>query len=207
MTVFRHRILGNGAGDELWVTTLHTEGAGALADVHTAFNAFAVAIWTGAMAAKWNTNTGMIGTVTDALDAVTGHNVAQATSGDAHFGTATDSPGSPRACIVVGLQTALPTRAGRGRMFWPGPTAASVDDAGKITSGTQSAIVTAFDAALTTLAGVSTPVIYHRKNAAELLLGELPSTTDINGIRVGKTLGTQRRRTNKTTNIYASAAL
>lgn len=198
MTFWRHRINGVGAGGELWVTTLHSRSTGTLADAHAAFNTFAVTLFTGAFAARWNTNTGMTGTVTDQLDPTTGRNVAQARTDVTHLGTATDAPQSPRACAVIGLKTATPTRAGRGRMFLPAPTAASITAAGVMSDAARAALITAVSVPMVTLAATVIPVILHR---ATLL------ATDVTSIQVGNELGTQRRRTNKTVNVYGTAAV
>jgi hypothetical protein len=211
MTTFRHRVQGTGAGGELWVSTLHSVSTGTLAAAHAAFHTMMVALFTGELAALYNANQGMTGTVTDQLDPANDKNVAQASTGATHVGTATDTPSSPRACLVIGLTSATPTRHGRGRMFFPAPTAASITAAGALNATPRAAIASDFGARLTTFSATATPVIWTRAKG----VGARPFTTYVpgsaggivTGVSVGTTLGTQRRRTNKTPQTYSTATV
>jgi hypothetical protein len=218
MTVFRNRILGTGVGGETWVTTLHTESSTGLGDVGSAFNTFASDIGSGALAALWSTNFHIVQTVTDQLDDVTGRNVAQLAGSVTLAGTAVDKPQSPRACVVVSLKTTTPTRGGHGRMFWPAPTAASIDALGKLTDAASTAFSTAFGAALTDLAFTTVPVIYHRPTIARTTYNKrtgvatvhaasAATTIPITRVAVNSKLGTQRRRTDQTPSVYTQATV
>ena len=210
MTVFRHRIIGRGVNSEQWVTTLHTESSSGLGDAAGALYSFINSIMTGALAARWSTGVHVDSFSTDQLDDDTGENVAQSGGSGVWAGTATDKPQSPRACVVVSLRTALPTRRGHGRMYWPAPTVASTDANGKLTTAAAGEFASEFSAALTGLSLTTAVVVYHRAVKAPLTVPRTiprpiltaPSWTLVNGVAVGDKLGTQARRTNQTTNTY-----
>jgi hypothetical protein len=204
MTFFRHRLIGHGVGGEEWVTSLHSSSTGTLADAHAAWNTFCVGMFTGELAARYSTLVGMSTTVTDALDATTGKNTAQIRTDAAHAGTATDGVQSSRACLLVALRTALPTRKGRGRMFWPAPTAASIDTDGAVKSAALTAIAADFGTQLTTLAGAVTPIIFHRPKPLLFIDG---TGTPVIAVAINGQLATQRRRNNKTVNPRVSATV
>jgi hypothetical protein len=83
-------------------------------------------------------------------------------------------------------------------MFLPAPTAASISDTGVLTDAARTALINAVSVPMVTMAATVIPVILHR---ATLL------ATDVTNIQVGNELGTQRRRTNKTVNVYGTAAV
>lgn len=198
MTVFRHRVTGPGAAGDIWVSTMHSSSANTLASVHTAWTTFINTFCSGTMNAMWNTHVSATETITDQLDPITGKNVAQALSGISQVGTGTGGSVSPRVCMVIGLRTALPTRAGRGRMYWVSPDDSHYATTGKFVDADATTINTAFATALTTFKATSTPVIYHRTSHTF----DVVTTTTI-----GDVPGTQRRRTNKVAQTYASHAV
>jgi hypothetical protein len=216
MTVYRHRIIGHGVNAELWNTTLHTESSTGLGDASTAMYDFLDAIGTGPLAARWSTGVAIESFVTDQLDDDTGDNVNQnGVAGLGWAGTAVDKPHSPRDCVVISLKTALPTRRGHGRMFWPAPTVASTDANGKLTNAAAVEFADEFGAALTTLAATTRPVVYHRAVKAPLTIPRTiprpilvtPTWTVITSLGVGDRLGTQTRRNNQTANTYSPHAV
>jgi hypothetical protein len=150
---------------------------------------------TNTMGALWNTHQEATETITDQLDPVTGKNVAQATSAVTLIGTGSGGTVSPRSCMVIGLRTALPTRAGRGRMYWPSPDDSHFTATGQYASADVTTVATGFATVLTAFKATATPVIFHRKT----------QTFDtITMTSVGATVGTQRRRTNKVANTYST---
>jgi hypothetical protein len=197
MTFFRHTASGPGAAGDLWVTTMSSNGSGTLAATHTAWQTFVTSFMTSAFQALLPTTTQITDLRTDQLDAVTGKNAAQTKSGVSLAGSAATGQMSPRDCTVIGLRTALPTRAGRGRMFWPGVAAARLSSTGLISTVDATSIVNGFSTALTTFKATATPVILHKK--IHPLTFEL-----VTYVTVGNVLGTQRRRTNKVTQAYAT---
>jgi hypothetical protein len=195
MTLYRHRVMGPGSAGDVWVSTLHSEGAAGLDEAHGAFNAFVNAAIGLHLHNMWATTTAVSQTVTDQLDPLTWKNVAQTTSDIAIQGTSTGKAPSPRACIVIGLRTVLPTRGGRGRMFMPSPSADHYAVTGKFVAADVQEVAGAFADALLTMRATITPVIAHRSNR---------QWTPITRVTVGDIPGTQRRRTNKDVNNYAS---
>lgn len=198
MTIYRHRVSGPGAAGDVWTTTLHSSGAGSLATVHTAWTTLVNGFLSTTLNAIWPDDQRATEVVTDQLDAVTGKNVAQARGTISQVGTNVGGTISQRSCIVIGLRTAVPTRSGRGRMYWPPPAAGHLDNAGNLLSATASTISTAFASRLNTFKATSTPIIYHR-----------PSKTfdTVTTVTVGVVLGTQVRRTNRVFNAYNSATV
>lgn len=195
MPVFRHRVTGPGSAGDIWVSTLHSNSAGSLAAVHTAWTTLINTFITGTMGALWNTHQSATETITDQLDPVTGKNVAQASSAISLVGTGSGGSVSPRTCMVIGLRTALPTRAGRGRMYWPSPDDGHFQTSGVYASADVTTVANGFATALTTFKATATPVVFHRKT---LTFDTITNTS------VGVIPGTQRRRTNKVAQSYAT---
>ena len=195
MTIYRHRVTGPGSAGDIWVSTLHSSSANTLASVHTAWTTFVNSFCSGTMNAMWNTHMSATETITDQLDPVTGKNVAQSISSITQVGTGAGGTPSPRVCIVVGLRTALPTRAGRGRMYWPAPDDGHFATTGKFVDADCTTIATGFATALTTFKATATPVVFHRSHL---------TFDTITNVTVGDIPGTQRRRTNKDTQVYAT---
>lgn len=176
---------------------MHSSGAGALADIHTAWSTLVASMFSGAYGGLLTVDQLVDQVITDALDPVTGKNTAQARSAVTYKGSLAAEPVTPqRSSIVFGLRTALPTRAGRGRMYWPGPAGSKLTNTGELASADANTIAAELATALGTFSATSTPVIYHRASK---------TSTTVTQVTVGLVLGSQRRRTNKVSPSYASA--
>lgn len=189
MAIFRHTVKGVTAGGELWVSTMHTQGANTLGDTQAAWQAFVQHVFTGAFQSLWTAGTKITGTVSDQLNPNTGRNGEQQSDELLLAGSANGSASSPRDCVVVSLRTNQATRSGRGRMYWPAPAGASLGTDGSLTPATTGALVTAFQTGLATLQGVALPIIFHRATV---------TGTGVSSVAISSQIGTQRRRTNKT---------
>jgi hypothetical protein len=135
---------------------------------------------------------------TDSLDPLTGRNTAQVKSAVALAGTGTGATLPPRDCVVVGLRTALPTKSGRGRMFWPCVDAGHLTPTGLLVGTDATTLSNAFGNAMTTLKVTAQPVVWHQKTR---------NFDTVLYITVGTVLGTQRRRTNRVFNSYATKTI
>jgi hypothetical protein len=113
---------------------MHSSGAASLATVHAAWTTFVNSFITSVLGPLWPNEVGATQTVTDQLDANGLHNVGQLTSSISGAGTGTGATLSPRSCVVIGLRSSVPTKAGRGRMFWPAPDALSLLGTGNLNS-------------------------------------------------------------------------
>lgn len=197
MTFFRHTASGPGAAGDIWVTTMHSSGAGTLSATHTAWQTFVTSWMSGGYAAMLPNETTITDLRTDQLDSISGKNNAQTKSGVSLVGTGAGATQSPRDCLIVGLRTALPTRSGRGRMFWPAPDATHMTATGLLSGTDATTLSNAFGTALTTFKATAAPIMLHRKIH--------PLTFDlVTYVTVGTVLGSQRRRTNKVAAVYAS---
>jgi hypothetical protein len=198
VTIYLHKMSGPGSAGDVWISTLHTSGAANLATVHGAWSTFVTAIYNNALKTRWPVPTSITGLSTVALDPVTGRQTAVTSSGVALAGTAVGNQLSPRDSIVLSKRTALPTKAGRGRMYLPGPDSGHLSTTGLLIGTDASAIATAIGAALTTLKATSQPVIYHHATR---------TVDNITYIAVGQVLGSQSRRTNRVFNAYSTATI
>jgi hypothetical protein len=210
MTIYRHRVSGPGSAGDMWTTTMHSQGAASLATVHAAWQTLVTGFIGSVLGAMWPNEVSANSVITDQLDANGLHNVGQLTSTISAVGTGVGGTLSPRTCVVIGLRTALPTRAGRGRMYWPGTDSTHLTGAGNLVSGDASAISSGFATRLTTFKATSFPIVLHRGQDASTdpPLPLIPSTWDnVTSTTVGIVLGTQRRRTNRVQNAYSQAAI
>lgn len=197
MTLYRGRITGPGSAGDIWVTTLHMSSGSDLSAVSTAFNTFVGGFGTD-ITPMWSTETQISEVIVDQLDASGRHNVAQTRNSVTIKGTGSGNALDPRTAVVIGLRTAIPTRAGRGRMYWPAPDDSHLTTTGLLASADADTLADGMAGELSTLAGTATPVIFHRA---------LGTFTAITSVTVGQVLGTQRRRTNKVAANYQSANL
>lgn len=195
MPYFRHRVTGPNPGGDVWVSTMHSNSANTLAAVHTAWTTMINTFFSGTYNALMPNEQSATGTITDQLDPLTGKNVAQASSTISQVGSGAGGTVSPRNCLVASLVTALPTRAGRGRMYLPPPDATHFTSVGQFDATMISTISSAFAATMTTFKATAQPVIFHRAT----LTG-----TNVTAVKFGVIVGTQRRRTNKDLNTYSS---
>lgn len=198
MTVYIHRLDGTTPG-EAFSTTLHTESNNDITSSHAAWNA-AVNLWLStAVLLLYATTTEFTTISTASLDNITGKQVNRAESSLGPVpGTATGSMLPPQCAVVVSTRSAIATRGGRGRMFWPAP-AASTLNAGRFDLTARSTLATAAGSALDSLITAGeTPVIWSRAKLA---------TTPINAVDVGDVFDTQRRRRDKLIEVRDSVAL
>jgi hypothetical protein len=195
MTLFRHRVSGPGSAGDVWVTTLHTTGVASLNTAHGAWATFVANAIGGTLAPMWAPTTTATQLVTDELDDITWKNRAQTVSAINIVGTSAGGAVSPDNCMVVGLRTDLPTRAGRGRMFLPSPSASHYQASGRFVEADCAAIANEWATAIAILQNTLQPVIAHRSSK---------TTTPITRVTVGDIAGQQRRRSNKATQTYAS---
>lgn len=199
MTIYRHTASGPGTAGDIWTVTMHSSSSASLTAAHSAWQTAVTGFWDSASAgAYWSTLTQVTDLETDQLDPTTGRNVAQARSAVTLKGTDTGQVLPPRVAMVTGLRTALPTRSGRGRMYWPAPTDSFLTTSGLLLSTTATAVAGFWATELGNMATTSPPVILHRASM---------DTTPITSVTVGVVLDTQRRRTNKVAPSYASASL
>lgn len=196
MTYFRSRAFGALPAGDTWIVTLHSSGSQAVTAVETAWEAAVENFWSGALGALLPTGVTLTGYATDQLDPTTGKNVAQATGSSSSKGSGTGAVLPQRVAIVVGVRTALPTRAGRGRQYWPSPDAGALSADGLLASTDAQSLATSWAGQLSTMSATSQPVVYHAASR---------TGTPITEVTVGVVLGQQRRRTNKVANSYASA--
>lgn len=195
MTIFRHRVSGPGSAGDIWVSTLHSSGIASLGGAHAAWATFITAAIHSNLAGMWAATTHANQLVTDQLDDITWKNVAQTSSAIDIPGTSVGNAVSPDNCLVVGMRTTLPTRAGRGRMYLPSPSATHYAATGRFVSADMGTIAADFATALSLMAGTVQPVIAHRASK---------TTTPIVRVTVGDIAGQQRRRSNKDAMNYAS---
>lgn len=207
MTNYRHRVHGTHTAGDIWISGFVASSGQSLATVHSAFETWCNSVFGTTMKPLWPTDTLTAEIETDQLVDGGYKNTAQLVTGLAITGTGTGSPLSPSAAVVVGLRTNLPTRAGRGRMFIPAPTSASMASTGLLTQAVAASLSKAFGAAFAAYASTATPVVFHsgRKTATK---PEVPATvTPVTAVTVGVVLGNQSRRVNKLPADYQRTAV
>lgn len=195
-------------GGDVWNITMHSSSAsGAIQSIHGAWATLCGGIFSGHYGSLTTVDIKANSLTTDALDPVTGKNTAQVSSAVTLAGTlASGILPTTRTAIVIGFRTALPTRAGRGRLYLPPPAASVLTVQGQLTEADTQLLATQFAGLLDTFTATATPVILHRGNQ-KVSPPVAPSATNIVAITVGEVLGSQRRRTNKVPNPYSYAAL
>lgn len=198
MAVFLHKMSGPGTAGDVWICTMHSSGAGSLATVHTAWSTFVQSIVTGSLGAVWTPAVSITSLSTVQLDPITGKQTAATSSGVALVGTASGTQPSPRDSIVLSKRTVVPTKAGRGRMYLPGPAGASIGTNGLLIGSVATTIANSIGNALTIFKSTSQPVIFHKTTK---------TVDNITYVAVGTVLGTQTRRTNRVFNAYATKTI
>lgn len=210
MTIFRHRVTGPGSAGDMWTTTMHSQGAGSLSTVHAAWTSLVSGFVTAVLGPMWPNEVSATQTITDQLDGNGLHNVGQLSSAVSLVGAGGGGTLSPRSCVVIGLRSSVPTKAGRGRMYWPAPDSTHLLGTGNLVSADASAISSGWSTRLSTFKLTSQPVVLHRGQDADPLAGTplVASTFDpVVTVTVGVVLGTQRRRTNRVQNSYAATGV
>lgn len=129
--------------------------------------------------------------------------ISKAVLAAAQFGTG--APNMPPQCsVVTTLQTNIPTRRGRGRLYWPA-LAAEIDSSTlRISTGAAQGIAGSVGAWLQDVAdafGTATPI----QPAVVSEVGAM--ATPIVSVRVGDVIDTQRRRRDQLLENYAVAPL
>lgn len=194
MALFHHTFAGTTPG-ESWTFNVHTTGAGTLASAQAAAVAAAGALVTGQLDAILPPEVVLTEVSTASLDEATDQQISRL-SDDVNFPGVAASEMLPFQCATsVSWRTDLATRAGRGRIYLP-PLAVSAVDAGRLSAGAQTTIVTAasaFWAALDT--GGLALVIRHKA---------LHTSTAVTSGNVGNVIDTQRRRRNKLIEVRAT---
>lgn len=208
MAIFRCRYLGSFTGGDTWSVSLHVQSSTATASsVLTAWNGFINSFVGTTLKPLWSPYVSGSETVVDLLDEATGKPSAQVRGTAAQTGTgAAATQINQRNALVTGLRSSLPTKGGRGRIYWPPVTNAALDANGLIPLATRTSVANACWNGLKAMATTATPTIYHRPvwnyTVKPPVLIEAGTHTDINGVTVGQVLGTQRRRSNKVANNF-----
>lgn len=112
---------------------------------------------------------------------------------------------TPAVSVLVRKATALGGRRGRGRMFWPGASDSSFDDAGVMPGATNAAWMTSLADFLGDLAAGNFPMVLLHSPPTEWVLvngqprrvpiaGSVPSPTLVTALTVDGRAATQRRR-------------
>ncbi len=195
MTHFRCSARGHTIDGEQFVFTMHVSQAVVVAsDVLSPWQDAVTAMWgtgtgtTAGLAQLYALDFGIDQVIVDELDPVTGKNVRQAQVGLSLAGESADEPLPPQNAVVVSLRTALPTRAGRGRFYLPGPVVTTLVG-GRLTAGIVTTVVNAAADLIGTMNDSGATVeIYHRTSK---------TGTAVTSFDVGDVLDTQRRRRDK----------
>lgn len=195
MTFYRHLMAGPNPAGDVWNATLHTNSAQTLAAVHAQFVTSITTFWGAATEALFPSNEQVTTLTTTQLDPVTGRNVAQVSTAVSFKGTAGAISLPQRSAVVVGLRTALPTRAGRGRLYLPAVAPGATDAAGNLLTATATTIATNFAAFCTGMTTIAPVNIYHAATK---------TGTVVTSVTVSTVMGSQRRRTNKLLPNYQS---
>jgi hypothetical protein len=200
MAIYRCRVRGHSAVILDWSVSFSISAATGLAAVIADAVADGVTdLWNGvpagtdAVKTLYDVATVVDDALVDELDNTMVHNVSQGLAPLTLAGTGSGEPLPPQTCIVASLLTILPTRAGRGRMYWPATTLDTVDGGRVLTASRDilaNGVQNMFDSIQAAAGGAYNVVIRHPSF--------IPSTfTDVTSIRVGDVFDTQRRRRNK----------
>ena len=205
MAIYRCRIRGHSASILEWTFGLHvsavTGSAAALsAAVAGAFADFwnGVPAGTDAVKTLYAIDTLADDAAVDELDGSMVHNVQQAFTTINLAGTGAGEPLPPNVAVVASKVSDLPTRSGRGRLYYPPPTVDSMNS-GKMASASRDIYAVATSNFMASLAaadgGAYDPVIAHPSF--------IPSAfTVFHTVKVGDVFDTQRRRRAKLKEAY-----
>lgn len=205
MAIYRCRIRGHSASILDWsfsfsVSAVTGQAATLSADVADAFSDF----WNGVPAATnaaktlYDISTVADDAIVDELDGSMQHNVSQGITTITLAGTGAGEPLPPQVAVVGSLISDVPTRAGRGRAYFPPPTVDSMNS-GKMATASRDIFANAWKNMLDNIgaaAGGAYTVCIRHPNF-------LPSAfTPVTRIKVGDVFDTQRRRRNKLKEAY-----
>lgn len=197
MALYAHVAKGTWSGVS-WSFTLHSTGSLSVGDANAG--------WAGALGDWWDDYGAyqmpavvLAEASTATIDQSTGKQISRA---ETAIGTAgADVTGvllPPQLAVVCSLRTSLATRAGRGRMYWPGPASDALTS-GKIGATPQAVFVTAGSALFSALGAASMiPVLYSRTTTLVQV---------ITSFDVGNVLDTQRRRRDQLVESRTSAVV
>lgn len=205
MAYYRHELSGPITAGDQWTTTLHSTGSVDINAAHAAWSTCAASL-VNAIKTYWPTQTATNGVKTFLLDDVTGKNKAVVQSNLTQSGAVATSQGPPATALTVGLRTTLPTRAGRGRMYFPGLSNTNLQPNGLWLPATITALTPLLANAIKTMSLTFQVVVYHRKPPVVGGANPAPFGTSVTAITVGVIPNVQRRRTNKVPQSYTTAA-
>jgi hypothetical protein len=200
MPNFKHVILGHHTAGDIWTTGIHTNYSEDVDATHALFvGPFLDALFdaTSGVQTHWSTDVHVDEVITYELADLTGRAIAAARSQEVQVGAATGDSPPPRDCVVIGLRTQRPGRAGRGRMYLPCAAVNYLTD-GLLQPGPVAFFANAVGAAITALGAAGPlPVVWRP--------GIAPALGDpINSVTVSRVPGSQRRRSNKIAPAYAT---
>lgn len=137
------------------------------------------------------------------LDGALVHGVSQGQEPLTLAGTASGDPLPPQVAVVGSKVSVLPTRRGRGRLYFPPPSVAS-DDGGRLATGDRdiyaAGLKNMFNVIRAAAGGAYTTVIVHKDF--------IPSAfTQFDQIKVGDVFDTQRNRRSKLKEAYTIETL
>lgn len=193
MPIYRHRLSGVNPAGDVWTCVQHSQSDLILSTVHPDYLAQLEGDLLSAMQPLWHSGVSATEFVTDQLDPVTGHAVAQMRDTIDFPGTSTDAQPPQSLCAVVSWVTATPGRKGRGRIFLPGPVITAYAANGLLSTATATTIAAAANTFLADVRGTTTPVLLHKAGM---------STISITSARVNVKPSFQRRRQNKVNSVY-----
>jgi hypothetical protein len=168
MAIYRVTMEGHEETLEQWNTTWHVQAVTGQGAVVAATAADAItAAWSGTtgpagrLDAYYPASFGVDGVRVEELDAG-GHNLTQNFVPLTLVGTSTDELLPPNVAVAISLRTDIPTKAGRGRNFLPGPVVTTVASQ-LLATAVQTAIKNAWLRALNHMLDNGFPVgIFHR---------------------------------------------
>lgn len=200
VTIYRHRLSGTNPAGDIWSCTFHSQSDLILTTVHPAVTAQVEGDLLAAMAPLWTPGVHATEFVTDQLEDVHGHAVAQQRTTIDVPGTSVAAQPGQGASVVVGWVTERPGRKGRGRIFLPGPAISGYAANGLLSDATATAVKNAAASMLADIRGTTVPVLLELSTVAHVTT--VVGTTTITDARVNVKPSYQRRRLNKVNNLY-----
>jgi hypothetical protein len=193
MTTFSCRLIGKLAAGESWSSGFHVDGAGTVTDCTTVLQSACTSLWQGnggsvsGIATAYSTTTQQTAVLVYALDPNTGKATASQEGVAVHTGNSNAAPLPPEVALVASLRSDTPGPSGRGRMYLPGPSVASVGPAGEVIVGAPPAIADSVALMLTVMGqGGFTPILWSTGRLQRI----------IRRVEIGNVYDVQRRRRN-----------
>jgi hypothetical protein len=209
MALFRLTASGPGAGGDFWRTSLHVQSTRPIDAVDGSWQAFLTSFVGGTLAPLWPNDQELSQRITTEITEADGRNISQKESGQVIPGTdITAGTISQRSALVLGLKDGAPTKAGRGRNYWPPLAGTHLDADGNLQSAVRDSVLAGYKAAIDALPTEDTLMIYHRpvfnRQVTPPVLTKPGTVTRVLTVTAGIIVGTQRRRTNRVQNAYTS---